>query len=150
MPAFAVDKDLMEFYGIGCDHCDDMKPKIHEVERELGRSFARYEVWYNQKNLQILQKLDQGFCGGIPFFYNRKTRDYICGATTTENLRNWATGRPFDSFTQAEKKPFSWDEWVKENKQMIKDAQVKAGDFQKKFLPFTMQQKAIKGKKVRR
>lgn len=37
---------------------------------------------------------------GLPFYYNRKTGRIVCGATTYENLENWATGQSH-SLTQA-------------------------------------------------
>ena len=30
----------------------------------------------------------------MPFFYNKRTRRYICGATTYANLRAWALSEP--------------------------------------------------------
>ena len=41
-----------------------------------------------------MQRLDRGRCGGVPFFYNKRSRRYICGATTYANLRAWALGEP--------------------------------------------------------
>eukprot|EP00275_Glaucocystis_incrassata_P000693 EC120298.1.p1 GENE.EC120298.1~~EC120298.1.p1 ORF type:complete len:145 (+),score=26.13 EC120298.1:84-518(+) len=143
MPRYHVDMNLMEFYGIGCDHCDDMKPHIAQVEKEIRRSFARYEVWENEKNLKILQKLDRGLCGGIPFFYNRKTRDYICSATSADNLKNWALGKPNNAFTQAEKKPFGWDDLVKETQEKLKGPLDAVKQIQQKIQP----KPAVAGKK---
>eukprot|EP00274_Cyanoptyche_gloeocystis_P001380 CAMPEP_0196655930 /NCGR_PEP_ID=MMETSP1086-20130531/11402_1 /TAXON_ID=77921 /ORGANISM="Cyanoptyche gloeocystis , Strain SAG4.97" /LENGTH=138 /DNA_ID=CAMNT_0041988479 /DNA_START=98 /DNA_END=514 /DNA_ORIENTATION=- len=136
-----IDKNLMEFYGIGCDHCDDMKPRIAQVEAETGKRFAKYEVWQNEKNLQILQKIDKGMCGGIPFFYNRRTRDYICGATSTENLKNWALGRPHEAFTQGEKKPFSMQESIKEWKESAEKMKQTIQDIQGKLQSMSAKKK---------
>ena len=41
------------------------------------------QVWYDPKNLELLQKYDKGRCGGVPFFYNKRSRRFICGATST-------------------------------------------------------------------
>ena len=44
--------------------------------------------------VELMQRLDNGKCGGVPFFYNKRTRRYICGATTYANLRAWALSEP--------------------------------------------------------
>eukprot|EP00741_Cyanophora_paradoxa_P001034 tig00000455_g996.t1 len=136
MGRFPRDPNLMEFYGIGCDHCEDMQPLIHQVEAEIGRSFVRYEVWENPRNLKILQKLDRGMCGGIPFFYNRKTRDYICGATTADNLKAFALGKPHDAFTQPPKEPKTWDDTKKELESNMRNAVKQAQTMQGEALKF--------------
>lgn len=90
---------LLEFYGIECDHCVDMEPLMERLQKELGVPIRRFEVWYSDDNLRLLQKLDKkGSCGGVPFFYNKRTKGWICGATTYENLKNWALGRPHQRF----------------------------------------------------
>jgi hypothetical protein len=90
---------LFEFYGIECDHCVDMEPLMEQIEKDSGMPIRRFEVWYNDENLRLLQKLDKGgSCGGVPFFYNKKTRSWICGATTYPNLKAWALGKPHERF----------------------------------------------------
>jgi thiol-disulfide isomerase/thioredoxin len=90
---------LLEFYGIECDHCVDMEPLMERLQKETGLPIRRFEVWYSDDNLRLLQKLDKGSsCGGVPFFYNKKTKGWICGATTYENLKSWALGRPHQRF----------------------------------------------------
>lgn len=90
---------LLEFYGIECDHCVEMEPLINQVEKEIKYPIQRLEVWYSSENAELLQKLDKGaVCSGVPFFYNKKTRSWICGATTLPNLKAWATGKPHERF----------------------------------------------------
>ncbi|KAF6003480.1 hypothetical protein CCYA_CCYA07G2004 [Cyanidiococcus yangmingshanensis] len=90
---------LLEFYGIECDHCVDMEPLMERLQKEIGLPIRRFEVWYSDDNLRLLQKLDKGSsCGGVPFFYNKRTKGWICGATTYENLKSWALGRPHQRF----------------------------------------------------
>mmetsp|Transcript_8084 Transcript_8084/g.14639 ORF Transcript_8084/g.14639 Transcript_8084/m.14639 type:complete len:193 (+) Transcript_8084:81-659(+) len=91
--------NLLEFYGIECDHCVDMEPLIEQLKEETGLFMRRFEVWYNDDNLRLLQKLDkEGSCGGVPFFYNKRSREWICGATTYPNFKAWALGQPSERF----------------------------------------------------
>merc|ERR1719160_1624758 len=74
-----------------------MSPLNRELAKE-GHNIRTFEVWYNARNTELLQFLDMGRCGGVPFYFNKRTRKYICGATTMDNLRRWANDRPSDMF----------------------------------------------------
>ena len=65
-------------------------------KRCIGRDVL--QVWYESKNLELLQRLDRGRCGGVPFFYNKRSRRFICGATTYDNLKAWALCEPCEPF----------------------------------------------------
>ena len=86
----ATDPDLLEFYGTECVHCNEMKPLIAQLEKELGKELTKLEIWHNQANMQIFQKTDKGKCGGVPFFFNKETGKFICGSASYENLKKWA------------------------------------------------------------
>ena len=88
-----LDPQLLEFYGTECVHCNEMKPLVAKLEKEIGKELTKLEVWHNQTNLKKLQEADQGRCGGVPFFFNKKTGTFICGSTSYENLKKWATGK---------------------------------------------------------
>ena len=85
---------LMMFYGRGDDYCAQMEPLLQQLEKEEGLTVRKFEVWHNTRNTELLRKLDPARCGGVPFFYNKRTRRYICGATTYANLRAWALSEP--------------------------------------------------------
>ena len=34
----------------------------------------------------------------MPFFYNKRSKQFICGATTYENLKTWALGKTCEEF----------------------------------------------------
>ena len=87
------DTPLIEFYGTECVHCNEMKPLIEKLEREKKVRLTKLEVWHNAANAKILEKYDQGVCGGVPFFFNTKTNKAICGSTSYENLKKWALGK---------------------------------------------------------
>lgn len=89
---------LIEFYGTECVHCKEMGPITAKVEKELGVKITRLEVWHDSQNAKLLKGYDvdengNEFCGGIPFFYNEKTKKKICGNTKFEKLKAWAEGR---------------------------------------------------------
>jgi|TARA_B100001964_G_C14254776_1_gene611787 thiol-disulfide isomerase/thioredoxin len=89
---------LIEFYGTECVHCKEMEPIIEKIQKELGVKITRLEVWHNSENAKLLQAYDKDengdeFCGGIPFFYNEKTKGKICGNTKIEKLKAWAEGK---------------------------------------------------------
>jgi thiol-disulfide isomerase/thioredoxin len=81
---------LYEFYGDGCPHCEKMKPKVEELQEEEGVKVKQLEVWNDEENAEKMGKFDDGKCGGVPFFYNTETDDWICGEASKEELREWA------------------------------------------------------------
>lgn len=85
--------ELLEFYGTECIHCNEMRPLVEKLEKEQGVKVKRIEVWHNAANAQLMEKYDRGFCGGVPFFFNMKTGQWICGAVDYEKLKKWALGK---------------------------------------------------------
>lgn len=84
---------LYEFYGDGCPHCEKMAPKVEQLEEEEDVEVKQLEVWNNQENAKKQQELDDGKCGGVPFFYNKESEEWICGEADMETLKDWASGR---------------------------------------------------------
>jgi thiol-disulfide isomerase/thioredoxin len=82
---------LYEFYGDGCPHCEEMEPLVEKLQ-EQGVEIERLEVWNNEENAKLQQELDDGYCGGVPFFYNTETDQWICGETDFHTLAKWAEG----------------------------------------------------------
>ena len=85
--------DLLEFYGTECHFCVQMAPDIERLEREEKVKIVKIEVWHNMENAKLLEKYDQGKCGGVPFFFNKKTKKIICGYAPYEQLKKWALGK---------------------------------------------------------
>lgn len=83
---------LYEFYGDGCPHCEKMKPKVEKLMNETDFEVEQLEVWNDKDNAIKQKKLDDGKCGGVPFFYNTESEEWICGATSFETLKKWADG----------------------------------------------------------
>ncbi len=82
---------LLQFYGTECTHCHTMNPIIKRVEQAAKIKITRLETWHNAKNAKLLKEVDNGFCGGVPFFYNEKTGEKLCGEVSYEKLLKWAT-----------------------------------------------------------
>lgn len=82
---------LYEFYGEECSHCKEMAPKVDELQEKENVEVNQLEVWNNEENAEKMKRLDDGKCGGVPFFYNTESDEWICGETDLESLRNWAT-----------------------------------------------------------
>jgi hypothetical protein len=68
-----------------------MMPVIDKLISE-GVKIEKFETWHHEKNAQKLQEADKGRCGGVPFFHNTQTNQYICGATDEQRVRAWARG----------------------------------------------------------
>lgn len=81
---------LIMFYGTECHFCHEMMPLVERLEREEGVKVERLEVWHNSENAKMMEEVDKGGCGGVPFFYNKKSGLTICGATDYESLKKWA------------------------------------------------------------
>ncbi len=82
---------LLEFFGAECPHCHQMDPLVERLESEEGVKVARLEVWHNEANAKLMREYDKGYCGGVPFFFNKKTGKWICGSADYERLKKWAT-----------------------------------------------------------
>jgi thiol-disulfide isomerase/thioredoxin len=81
---------LYEFYGDGCPHCEAMEGKVEKLQEEEGVEVDQKEVWKDDENAELQKKYDDGKCGGVPFFYNTETEDFICGETDMDRLSEWA------------------------------------------------------------
>ena len=84
---------LLNFYGEECPHCKKMNALLSRLEKEENISVERIEVWNSDKNLKRMKEYDKKLCGGVPFFYNTETKQWICGEAEYEELKNWALGK---------------------------------------------------------
>ncbi len=82
---------LLEFYGKECPHCQVMAPMIERLKKE-GFEVEQYETWHNEENAKKFVQYDKG-CGGVPYFYNTKSKKFICGEASWEELLAWAKGK---------------------------------------------------------
>lgn len=84
---------LLMFSGRECVHCKEMYPLVHQLEQETGLNVLKLEVWHDAQHDALREKLDDGFCGGVPFFFNEKTGKKLCGSVSYERLKAWALGK---------------------------------------------------------
>ena len=73
------------------DESDFMQETMQEVETDAELKIKRFNI-EKRANFEMFEALASGNCRGAPFFYNRDTHFWICGATSYENLRDWAEG----------------------------------------------------------
>lgn len=83
---------LLHFYGTECVHCKEMDPLHKQLEEEEGIVLTDKECWHDDANAKLLEKYDQGQCGGVPFYYNTKSEKSICGNCEYDALKSWAKG----------------------------------------------------------
>ncbi len=81
---------LLMFYGTECAHCHNVMPIVDRLNKEGKVKITKLEVWHNEKNAAFMETIDKGYCGGVPFFYNENTKEWICGETDYDTLKNWA------------------------------------------------------------
>lgn len=82
---------LLEFFGEGCPHCVKMAPLVDKLKEE-GFEVEQFETWHNEENAEKFKKHDDGNCGGVPYFMNTESKEWICGATDYDTLKKWAEG----------------------------------------------------------
>jgi hypothetical protein len=67
-----------------------MEPLVERLEAEEGVNIKNIEVWHSEANAKLMSEYDKGYCGGVPFFFNKKTGKWICGDADYERLKKWA------------------------------------------------------------
>ncbi|MFH1712493.1 MAG: thioredoxin domain-containing protein [Patescibacteria group bacterium] len=83
---------LLEFYGETCPHCITMAPLIEKL-KEDGFTVEQFEVWNNTDNAKKMEEHDKGMCGGVPFFINTDSGEFLCGSVDYDALKVWAEGK---------------------------------------------------------
>ncbi len=67
-----------------------MVPLVERLEEEEKVQVSKLDVWHHEENARFMKQFDKGYCGGVPFFYNRRSGKWLCGATDYERLKAWA------------------------------------------------------------
>jgi hypothetical protein len=83
---------LIEFTSDNCDICEQMIPVVKRLEDDLGTKVRRINVFRRKEFITLLEAVGFDEGGNFPFYYNRRTGQAVCGATTYMNLKRWGTG----------------------------------------------------------
>ena len=87
-----VDNELLFFYGEGCKFTKKAEPQVKCLELSLRKRLVKLEVWNNESNQdKYNQARGKELCGGVPFFYNVRTKSTVCGAHDCGTLKEWAS-----------------------------------------------------------
>ncbi len=99
---------LLFYYGDECPHCHVMMPLVERLEKEQNVRVERLESWHDEGNARKLAEHDPNGerCGGVPFFFNTESQQYLCGEADYDRLVAWATGEPLEE----QKKTPRWTE----------------------------------------
>ena len=90
---------LVSFVSDDYDHCEQMEPVLKRLEDDLGTVIRRIDIARRREFMGLLEAMGHNDCGTLPFYYNRRTGQAVCGATTYVNLRRWGTGDLRHSFS---------------------------------------------------
>ncbi len=89
---------MVQFVSDRSDDCTRMEPIVQGVEEELNVKFRKINISKKpQAYGEMYDCVGGNECGNVPFFYNRKTGQAICGATPYNNLKKLVLGE-FTSF----------------------------------------------------
>src|SRR3989338_571467 len=82
---------IVEFYCAECPYCQKMIPTVSQVEQETGITIQKIEVWHNDNNARLFNRLRaeiEAACGGfgVPTFYNFDNGDVACGEMPVAEL----------------------------------------------------------------
>jgi hypothetical protein len=89
---------LISFVSDEYDHCKQMEPVLKRLEDDLGTVVRRINIFRRREFMGLLEAMGHNDCGTLPFYYNRRTGQAICGATSYLNLKRWGTGDLKHSF----------------------------------------------------
>lgn len=104
LPQLPPHKDtcyLLEFVTDGSDHCLQMEPVVQRLEKDLRTKVRKINISRKQDFVKLYDCVGGNECGTVPFFYNRRTAQAICGPTPYQNLKNLAMGKPIHFFHDA-------------------------------------------------
>jgi len=101
---------LLEFHSDNCDFCDQMEPVLQRLEKDLDTKIRRINIMRRKEFGSLLEVVGFDECGTLPFYYNRRTGQAICGATSYLNLKRWGTGNLKHLFQDPPENLFEMDE----------------------------------------
>lgn len=97
---------ILEFVTEGSDHCVQMEPVVKRLEKDLRIKVRKINISKRQDFVKLYDCVGGNECGTVPFFYNRRTAQAICGPTPYQNLKSLAIGSPIHFFHDAPQSAF--------------------------------------------
>lgn len=85
---------LLEFVTDDNDHCIQMEPVVQRLEKDLSTKVRRINIGRRADLTMLFDTVGGNECGNVPYFYNRRTAQAICGATPYRNLRKLGCSDP--------------------------------------------------------
>lgn len=89
---------LIEFHSDNNPLCDQMEPVMERLENDLQTKFRRINISKRAEFINLYEIVGGTECNELPFFYNRRTCQAICGPTTYKNLKLWGMGKLTSQF----------------------------------------------------
>lgn len=83
---------LLSFHSDNNDVCEQMEPVVQRLEEEMNVKVRRINAFRRREFFTLLEAMGHDECGNLPFYYNRRSAQAVCGATTYKNLKLWAGG----------------------------------------------------------
>ena len=78
---------LLSFHSDGNDLCSQMEPVVRRLEEDLSTKVRRINIFARKEFVTLLESVGHDECGQVPFYYNRRTGQAVCGATSYLNLK---------------------------------------------------------------
>ena len=91
--------ELIMFTGLECPHCDAMRVLCARLHFEEGVMVTEFEVWHDKQNEKLLTEYRTPDCDGLPFFFNTKTGQSLCGEVSFKELKQWAKGNDSETMS---------------------------------------------------
>lgn len=95
LPQLPPHKDtcfIVEFVAESSEQCKKMESIVRDVEKDLNIKVRRIDVSKKPSFFQMYECAGGNECGILPFYYNRRTAQAICGPTYYDNLMLLAMG----------------------------------------------------------
>lgn len=97
----ADNRYILEFISDDNEQCDAMKPVVDRLEKDFNIKVRRLNISRRPDLLPLFEAVGGNEGGNLPFYYNRRTAQAICGATPYSNLKRLVMGATNHLFIDA-------------------------------------------------
>ena len=92
---------LLEFVTEDNESCDFMRPLVKRLEKSINTKVRRLNIGARADLAALFEMVGGNECGNVPFYFNRRTAQAVCGPTVYNNLLRFATSNPDHLFIEA-------------------------------------------------